>query len=116
MLIAPLLPGPFRPLSLPYFLSPPLSFLSGQLLRELLHEGQAISVGVSAESGQGGQWLARIRQLIKDGSVPDVSLVPVGISYDCVPKTNIQVSACRLTQHTFCKRCELAGKLDKSHL
>ncbi|KAF0034075.1 hypothetical protein F2P81_014141 [Scophthalmus maximus] len=60
------------------------------LLRELLHEGQAISVGVSAESGQGGQWLARIRQLIKDGSVPDVSLVPVGISYDCVPKTNIQ--------------------------
>ncbi|XP_035496824.1 glycerol-3-phosphate acyltransferase 2, mitochondrial isoform X2 [Scophthalmus maximus] len=61
------------------------------LLRELLHEGQAISVGVSAESGQGGQWLARIRQLIKDGSVPDVSLVPVGISYDCVPKTNIQV-------------------------
>ncbi|XP_044051980.1 glycerol-3-phosphate acyltransferase 2, mitochondrial isoform X2 [Siniperca chuatsi] len=61
------------------------------LVRELLHEGQAISVGVSAESGQGGQWLARVRQLIKEGSVPDVSLVPVGISYDCVPKTNIQV-------------------------
>ncbi|XP_028434259.1 glycerol-3-phosphate acyltransferase 2, mitochondrial isoform X2 [Perca flavescens] len=56
------------------------------LVRELLHEGQAISVGVSAESGRGGQWLARIRQLIKEGSVPDVSLVPVGISYDCVPK------------------------------
>ncbi|KAM3867435.1 glycerol-3-phosphate acyltransferase 2, mitochondrial [Diretmus argenteus] len=61
------------------------------LLRELLHEGQAITVGVSQESGQGGQWLARIRQLIKEGSVPDVSLVPVGISYDCVPKSNIQV-------------------------
>ncbi|XP_070761074.1 glycerol-3-phosphate acyltransferase 2, mitochondrial [Enoplosus armatus] len=61
------------------------------LVRELLHEGQALSVGVSAESGQGGQWLARIRQLIKGGSVPDVSLVPVGISYDCVPKTSIQV-------------------------
>nr|XP_046243855.1 glycerol-3-phosphate acyltransferase 2, mitochondrial isoform X2 [Scatophagus argus] len=61
------------------------------LVRELLHEGQAISVGVSAKSGQGGQWLARIRQLIKEGSVPDVSLVPVGISYDCVPKTNIQI-------------------------
>ncbi|XP_040011477.1 glycerol-3-phosphate acyltransferase 2, mitochondrial isoform X2 [Xiphias gladius] len=60
------------------------------LVRELLHEGQAISVGVSAESGRGGQWLAHIRQLIKEGSVPDVSLVPVGISYDCVPKTNIQ--------------------------
>uniref|UniRef100_A0A3Q3MF33 Glycerol-3-phosphate acyltransferase 2, mitochondrial n=1 Tax=Labrus bergylta TaxID=56723 RepID=A0A3Q3MF33_9LABR len=61
------------------------------LVRELLHEGQAISVGVSPESGRGGQWLARIRQLIKEGSVPDVSLVPVGISYDCVPKTNVQV-------------------------
>uniref|UniRef100_A0A3B4TE99 Glycerol-3-phosphate acyltransferase 2, mitochondrial n=1 Tax=Seriola dumerili TaxID=41447 RepID=A0A3B4TE99_SERDU len=61
------------------------------LVRELLREGQVISVGVSAESGRGGQWLARIRQLIKEGSVPDVSLVPVGISYDCVPKTNIQV-------------------------
>ncbi|XP_042344720.1 glycerol-3-phosphate acyltransferase 2, mitochondrial [Plectropomus leopardus] len=61
------------------------------LVRELLHEGQAISVGVSAESGRGGQWLARIRQLIKEGSVPDVSLVPVGISYDCLPMANTQV-------------------------
>uniref|UniRef100_A0A8C2WR86 Glycerol-3-phosphate acyltransferase 2, mitochondrial n=1 Tax=Cyclopterus lumpus TaxID=8103 RepID=A0A8C2WR86_CYCLU len=55
------------------------------LVHELLHEGQAISVGVSAESGQGGRWLAHITQLIKEGSVPDVSLVPVGISYDCGP-------------------------------
>ncbi|XP_008279794.1 glycerol-3-phosphate acyltransferase 2, mitochondrial [Stegastes partitus] len=61
------------------------------LVRELLHEGQAMSVGVSSESGQGGQWLARIIQLIKERSVPDVSLVPVGISYDCVPKTDVQV-------------------------
>ncbi|XP_061527994.1 glycerol-3-phosphate acyltransferase 2, mitochondrial [Phycodurus eques] len=61
------------------------------LIRELLHEGQALSVGVSAESGQGGQWLARIRQLIKEESVPDISLVPVGISYDCVPETHTQV-------------------------
>ncbi|XP_074526509.1 glycerol-3-phosphate acyltransferase 2, mitochondrial [Halichoeres trimaculatus] len=68
-----------------------LSSVVTSLLRELLHEGQAISVGVSAKSGQGGQWLARIRQLFKEGSVPDVTLVPVGISYDCVPKTNDQV-------------------------
>ncbi|XP_068166910.1 glycerol-3-phosphate acyltransferase 2, mitochondrial [Antennarius striatus] len=61
------------------------------LVSELLREGEAISVGLSVETGQGGEWLARIRQLIKEGSVPDVSLVPVGISYDCVPKTNIQV-------------------------
>ncbi|XP_070690554.1 glycerol-3-phosphate acyltransferase 2, mitochondrial [Pempheris klunzingeri] len=60
------------------------------LVRELLHEGQAISVGVSAESGRGGLWLAWIRQLIKEECIPDVSLVPVGISYDCVPKTNTQ--------------------------
>lgn len=96
--IAPLLPGPFRLLSLPFlsFLTPP-SFLSPQLVCELLHEGQVISVGVSAESGRGGQWLARIRQLIKEGSVPDVSLVPVGISYDNMPKTNIQVDVCKCT-------------------
>ncbi|XP_059194204.1 glycerol-3-phosphate acyltransferase 2, mitochondrial isoform X2 [Centropristis striata] len=68
------------------------------LVRELLHEGQAISVGVSAASGRGGQWLARIRQLIKEGSVPDVSLVPVGISYDCVPKANTQVGFSSLWQ------------------
>ncbi|XP_026198340.1 glycerol-3-phosphate acyltransferase 2, mitochondrial isoform X2 [Anabas testudineus] len=61
------------------------------LMCELLHEGQAISVGMSMKTGQGGQWLARITQLIKEGSVPDISLVPVGISYDCVPKTNRQV-------------------------
>uniref|UniRef100_A0A3B4FNK4 Glycerol-3-phosphate acyltransferase 2, mitochondrial-like n=1 Tax=Pundamilia nyererei TaxID=303518 RepID=A0A3B4FNK4_9CICH len=67
------------------------------LVRELLHEGQAISIGVSERSGLGGQWLARIRQLIKEGSVPDVSLVPVGISYDCVPKTYIQVDVCKQT-------------------
>ncbi|XP_068581670.1 glycerol-3-phosphate acyltransferase 2, mitochondrial [Cebidichthys violaceus] len=62
--------------------------VTASLVRELLHEGQAISVGVSAESGRGGRWLAHVTQLIKEGSVPDVSLVPVGISYDCVPKTN----------------------------
>ncbi|XP_055017730.1 glycerol-3-phosphate acyltransferase 2, mitochondrial isoform X2 [Boleophthalmus pectinirostris] len=61
------------------------------LVRELLHEGQAVSVAVSALPGQGGQWLARIRQLIKEGSVPDVSLVPVGISYNCVPPASPQI-------------------------
>ncbi|XP_053181829.1 glycerol-3-phosphate acyltransferase 2, mitochondrial [Scomber japonicus] len=61
------------------------------LVRELLQEGQAISVGVSAESGQGGQWLACIRQLIKEESFPDVRLVPVGISYDYVPQNDTQV-------------------------
>ncbi|XP_035847185.1 glycerol-3-phosphate acyltransferase 2, mitochondrial isoform X2 [Sander lucioperca] len=68
------------------------------LVRELLHEGQAISVGVSADSGLGGQWLARIRQIIKEGSVPDVSLVPVGISYDCVPKIITQVGLSSVLQ------------------
>lgn len=67
------------------------SFLPLQLVHELLHENQAVSVGVSAENGQGGQWLAYIIRLIKEGSVPDVSVVPVGISYDCVPKTDLQV-------------------------
>ncbi|KAK2837829.1 hypothetical protein Q5P01_015041 [Channa striata] len=68
------------------------------LVHELLHEGQAISVGVSVKSGQGGQWLACIRQLIKKESVPNVSLVPVGISYDYMPKTNIQVGLTSVLQ------------------
>lgn len=93
VLIELLHPGLLKHLAV--FSSPPT-----QLLRELLHEGQVLSVGVSAESGLGGQWLDRIRQLIKEGSVPDVSLVPVGISYDCVTKTNVQVPACKHT-HTF---------------
>uniref|UniRef100_A0A3Q2DSK4 Glycerol-3-phosphate acyltransferase 2, mitochondrial n=1 Tax=Cyprinodon variegatus TaxID=28743 RepID=A0A3Q2DSK4_CYPVA len=70
---------------------PLYSAVMTSLVRELLHEGQALSIGVSAESGHGGQWLDRIRQLIKEGSVPDVSLVPVGISYDCVTRTNVKV-------------------------
>ncbi|CAL8330507.1 unnamed protein product [Arctogadus glacialis] len=61
------------------------------LLRELLCEGQALSVSVCRETGRGGQWLARIRQIIKEGEVPDVSLVPVGISYDSIPNTGIPV-------------------------
>ncbi|CAL1614966.1 unnamed protein product [Knipowitschia caucasica] len=61
------------------------------LVRELLHEGQAVSVSVSAEPGEGGPWLSRIRQFIKDGAVPDVSLVPVGISYDFVPPADPQI-------------------------
>ncbi|XP_034728162.1 glycerol-3-phosphate acyltransferase 2, mitochondrial [Etheostoma cragini] len=68
------------------------------LVRELLHEGQALSVSVSAVSGRGGQWLARIRQLIKEGSVRDVNLVPVGISYDCVPKIITQVGISSVLQ------------------
>uniref|UniRef100_A0A3B3ZHD9 Uncharacterized protein n=1 Tax=Periophthalmus magnuspinnatus TaxID=409849 RepID=A0A3B3ZHD9_9GOBI len=66
------------------------------LVCELLHEGQAVSVAVSAEPGQGEQWLARIRQLIKEGSVPDVSLVPVGISYSCVPPIGLSSVVKRL--------------------
>lgn len=95
MIITPLLPGLSNTCSgLSFSVSlPPL-----QLVRELLHEGQALSVGVSAESGQGCQWLARIRWLIKEGSVPDISLVPVGISYDCVPETNTEVNAYK---HTY---------------
>ncbi|KAK0144220.1 Glycerol-3-phosphate acyltransferase 2, mitochondrial [Merluccius polli] len=74
------------------------------LLRELLCEGQALSVSVCGETGHGGQWLARIRQVIKEGTVPDVSLVPVGISYDCIPDTGLPAG---LTQVGLCSsfRC-----------
>ncbi|KAK2898847.1 hypothetical protein Q8A67_010265 [Cirrhinus molitorella] len=53
---------------------------------ELLREGVALSVGICASGGHGGQWLARVHQAISDGLVADVSVVPVGISYDCLPR------------------------------
>ncbi|XP_060787281.1 glycerol-3-phosphate acyltransferase 2, mitochondrial isoform X2 [Neoarius graeffei] len=53
------------------------------LVGELLMAGESLSVGVCEESGCGGQWLARIRQAVAEGLVPDVSVVSVGISYDC---------------------------------
>uniref|UniRef100_A0A671PSR8 Glycerol-3-phosphate acyltransferase 2, mitochondrial-like n=1 Tax=Sinocyclocheilus anshuiensis TaxID=1608454 RepID=A0A671PSR8_9TELE len=53
---------------------------------ELLREGAAVSVGICASGGHSGQWLARVHQAISDGLVPDVSIVPVGISYDCLPR------------------------------
>lgn len=95
MLIAPYCQDLSDLLSLPSF-----SLLPPQLVCELLHEGQALSVGVSAESGRGGRWLACVGQLIKEGSVPDVSLVPVGISYDSVPETSTQVAAVETQAHT----------------
>ncbi|XP_077572074.1 glycerol-3-phosphate acyltransferase 2, mitochondrial-like [Stigmatopora nigra] len=60
------------------------------LLRELLAEGQSLSLGISAESGRGRQWLDAVGRLVRDGDVPDVRLVPVGIAYDGVPKTHVQ--------------------------
>ncbi|XP_051508823.1 glycerol-3-phosphate acyltransferase 2, mitochondrial-like [Myxocyprinus asiaticus] len=60
---------------------------------ELLREGACLSVGISMYKGDGGQWLARVRQAITDGQVPDVSIVPVGISYDCLPQHFIHPQA-----------------------
>ncbi|KAI2661460.1 Glycerol-3-phosphate acyltransferase 1, mitochondrial [Labeo rohita] len=55
-------------------------------IAELLREGAALNVGICASGGHGGQWLARVHQAISDGLVPDVSVVPVGISYDSLPR------------------------------
>ncbi|XP_060738501.1 glycerol-3-phosphate acyltransferase 2, mitochondrial [Tachysurus vachellii] len=55
------------------------------LVGELLKTGESLSVGVCEDSACGGQWLARVRQAVAEGLVPDVSLVPVGISYDHPP-------------------------------
>lgn len=61
-----------------------------------------MSVGICASGGHGGLWLARVHQAISDGLVPDVSVVPVGISYDCLPRyfTRPQVMTLVLTTHT----------------
>uniref|UniRef100_A0A8C1GG68 Glycerol-3-phosphate acyltransferase 2, mitochondrial n=1 Tax=Cyprinus carpio TaxID=7962 RepID=A0A8C1GG68_CYPCA len=62
--------------------SPVMTSFTGELLRE----GASLSVGICGSRGHGGQWLARVHQAISDGLVPDVSIVPVGISYDCLPR------------------------------
>lgn len=90
----------------------PLTFLSvisflfcpPQFIGELLREGAGLSVGVSVGAGQGGQWLARVRQAITDGLVPDVSVVPVGISYDRLPRCFIRPQVMTLIRTT----CALA--------
>ncbi|KAM6930899.1 LOW QUALITY PROTEIN: glycerol-3-phosphate acyltransferase 2, mitochondrial [Xenentodon cancila] len=66
--------------------------LMTSLVRELLHEGQAVCVGVSAESGQGGQWL-----LASDSSSKkDLSLMSAWFLWashnQCATKTNLQAS------------------------
>ncbi|XP_067249920.1 glycerol-3-phosphate acyltransferase 2, mitochondrial [Chanodichthys erythropterus] len=60
---------------------------------ELLREGGALSVGITAARGHDGQWLARVHQAISDGLVPDVRIVPVGVSYDCLPRHFIHPQA-----------------------
>ncbi|KAL7884103.1 hypothetical protein AOLI_G00068730 [Acnodon oligacanthus] len=62
------------------------SLIMTSLIGELLRAGESLSIGVCVESGHGGQWLARVRQTVTHGLVPAVSLVPVGISYDCPPQ------------------------------
>ncbi|XP_062399976.1 glycerol-3-phosphate acyltransferase 2, mitochondrial isoform X2 [Sardina pilchardus] len=61
--------------------SPLMSALTGALLQE----GESLSLTLAADSGHGGQWLARAQQALTDGVVPDANLVPVAVSYDCPP-------------------------------
>uniref|UniRef100_A0A4W5M380 Glycerol-3-phosphate acyltransferase 2, mitochondrial n=1 Tax=Hucho hucho TaxID=62062 RepID=A0A4W5M380_9TELE len=75
------------------------------LVGELLCEGQVLSVCVSGESWRGGQWLARIRLSVREGAVPDVHLVPVGISYDCVPNTSTPVGLLSALRCVFSFLC-----------
>ncbi|XP_037391938.1 glycerol-3-phosphate acyltransferase 2, mitochondrial isoform X1 [Pygocentrus nattereri] len=62
------------------------SLIMTSLIGELLRAGESLSINVCVENGHGGQWLARVRQTVTQGLVPAVSLVPVGISYDCPPQ------------------------------
>ncbi|CAM4715058.1 unnamed protein product [Leuciscus chuanchicus] len=74
--------GSERDVEMDSLYSPVMTSFIGELLRE----GAALCVGITAARGHGGQWLARVHQAISDGLVPDVSIVPVGVSYDCLPR------------------------------
>ncbi|XP_030621928.1 glycerol-3-phosphate acyltransferase 2, mitochondrial [Chanos chanos] len=69
------------------------SSLMTSLVGELLCSGESLSIGIDEHSGHGSQWLARVRQALTDGLVPDVSVVPVGISYDCPPYQSTALQA-----------------------
>ncbi|TSO88087.1 Glycerol-3-phosphate acyltransferase 1, mitochondrial [Bagarius yarrelli] len=94
--------------------SPVMTSLVGELLRT----GESLSVGLCEESGRGGQWLARVHQAMAEGLVPDVSVVPVGISYDCPPSCQsthtggVRVSVlcrdvCWLLEEVLFRRCDV---------
>ncbi|XP_041955917.1 glycerol-3-phosphate acyltransferase 2, mitochondrial isoform X2 [Alosa sapidissima] len=61
------------------------SSLMSAMTGALLQEGESLSLTLAADSGHGGQWLARAQQALTDGVVPDANLVPVAVSYDCPP-------------------------------
>ncbi|KAJ8379236.1 hypothetical protein SKAU_G00000140 [Synaphobranchus kaupii] len=56
---------------------------------ELLRERQSVCLTLAPGSGRGGPWLARVWEVVLDGTVPDVNLVPVSIAYDCPPDPGI---------------------------
>ncbi|XP_063051453.1 glycerol-3-phosphate acyltransferase 2, mitochondrial [Engraulis encrasicolus] len=56
------------------------------LMGVLLQDGESLSMSLAADSGHGGQWLARLQRALGDGGhTADVNLVPVAISYDQPP-------------------------------
>ncbi|KAJ8286174.1 hypothetical protein GJAV_G00035370 [Gymnothorax javanicus] len=63
--------------------------LMTSLVSELLRQQQSLSVSLAPGSGRGGQWLVRVWEAVRDGSVRDVSLVPVSVAYDRPPDGGI---------------------------
>ncbi|XP_048846366.1 glycerol-3-phosphate acyltransferase 2, mitochondrial isoform X2 [Brienomyrus brachyistius] len=52
----------------------------------LLREGQSVSLALPGAHQQRPEELVRLQEALRDGCVPDVSLVPVAIAYDLPPQ------------------------------
>ncbi|KAL2092499.1 hypothetical protein ACEWY4_012297 [Coilia grayii] len=78
--------------------------LMSALTCALLQDGESLSLALAADSGLGGQWLARLQQAVADGNAADVNLVPVAISYDQPPDPHalqqemVTTSRCRMNR------------------
>ncbi|XP_023694161.1 glycerol-3-phosphate acyltransferase 2, mitochondrial isoform X1 [Paramormyrops kingsleyae] len=56
----------------------------------LLREGQSVSLALRGAHQQGPEELVRLQEALRDGSVPDVTLVPVAIAYDLPPQHSLR--------------------------
>lgn len=83
-------------------MSPSLtSSLPSQYVKEVLRSRQPLLIFLEEPPGSrhlsaaAQQWLAPVCQAVRDGTVPDVLLVPVGIAYDVVPGSSQREGAVR---------------------
>lgn len=84
---------------------PSLTLSPPQYVEEVLRSRQPLLIFLEEPpialrlSAPAQQWLAMVYRAVRDGAVPDVLLVPVGIAYDVIPGGSQQEGAVRGFAH-----------------